>query len=275
MPIAMEETYLSRSGDKTSRKVKFVVTGSDDDAAVRAHAEANIPSTHDGLVFQKISGITQIADERWEVTGAYGQLTGRAAVVPEPEGGTASYSFSAQVEPKIEYFSRDRQKILPAGVHDLVNGPIGLQLADGRGRHAGIEVPAGPITDEITYEYPAAVIPSNYRSTVRGLIGGANNAAWLGEPAGTMRLVSVRAQITSESKQTISFGWAFRPKLDIKVGAVDLGPVDGWDFVWSLDETQILPGPDGEEIPIIVPYAGFVERLVPRVNFGLLALPSF
>ena len=279
MAVAMEETYLSRSGDSKGRKVDYIVTGTDDDAVALDYVEANAPSTHDGLVFRTVSRLTQQSDMRWIATCAYGKLFGTAAVLPEPASGTAAYSFSAIVEPErvlyspygVEGFPRK----YPANAPSFANGHIGLQLADGQGRHEGIEIPAGPVTDEVTYEYPAAVIPTNYRTTVRGLIGGVNDATFLGNPIGTTRLVGVRAQLTSDTKQSITFSFSYRRNQATRVGGYNLGTVEGWDFVWSYDETFTFSDPDGREVPVVGPKFVYVERLLPRVSMASLGLPSF
>lgn len=274
MTISMEERFKGRSGSRKNRVVEYLVRGSDDDALIRQWSENNAPSYHDSLALGEISDIKQISNSTWSVKAKYGPLDVKD--MPEPEPGTASYTFNMQVEPETFYYSSNRLARFPQTAPQIDNGAIGIQLADGRGRHAGITVPAGPVTDEITYEYPEAVIPDAYRNTVRSLIGGVNDSTWLGSPAGTMRFVSCSASITSEQKQSISFRFAYRPTETVTVGDFGLGSVDGWDFYWSTDETVILIDPNsGAEIPFISPRFVYLERLLPRVSFGTLSLPSF
>lgn len=276
MAIAMEEDYLGRSGNKNNRRLKFVVTGTDDDAAARAYVEANVPSTHDGLVARVVSNIEQLANERWRFTVDYGALS--LFDIPTADPGTASYTFFAQVEPEVFYYSVDRIGRWPSNAPNVVNGMVGIKPAHGGGLHAGIEVPAGPVTDRVTYEYPAAVIPQTYRNTVRSLIGRSNANTFLGSPPGTMRFVTCSASITSTGKQTIDFGFAYRSPQVVKIGNHNLGTVQGWDSVWSIDQETTLTGPDGREWPFVKPEFVYVERFVKQAPFGGtqgLGLPAF
>lgn len=279
MPVLGEEYYLGRSGSGAQRKLKFIVTGTDSDIAAKQWVEANAPSSHDGLAFTSVSGITQQSNTRWLVDANYGATSGTAAVVPEPESGTATYTFSAQVEPTVEYYSIEQVAKYPDNAPDNPNGLIGLQLAEGEGRFAGIEVPAGPITDEVTYEYPSAVIPASYRDTVRPLIGTVNDMTYLSAPPGSLRLISVRSSVTSDNKQSINFGFAYREnRTNVLIGQHTIPTLDGWDFIWSIDRTlcgTFTPtGGDAVEIITREPYIVYVERLCKRANFHSLDLPQ-
>ena len=272
MAIAMEEDYLGRSGDKLKRKLRFIVTGTDDDAAVRAHAEANVPSTHDGLVARNVSDIKQISDQRWSVVANYGGLS--LFDIPEPASGTASYTFQAYVEQETFYYTEDRIATYPAGAPDLAGPYVGIDTTGDTAEHRGIVVPAGPVTDRLTYEYPSATIPASYRTTVRGLLGGSNAGTFLGDVAGTRRLVSCTASITSSGKQTIDFGFAYRAPKARTIGSHNLGTVSGWDSVWSMDKLVIKTAPGFPDLPAPEPIVVYVERFVPRVDFTTLGLPA-
>lgn len=269
MAITVDERFRGRSGSSTSRRLEYLVKGTDDDALVLSNLNASVAATHNGLVLTNIT-IKQQGDETWYGTAVYGALNA-GSNIPEPESGTASYTFNAHVEPDVELYSQQQIARFPASAPKNLYGPIGISTAAG-GRHEGIQIPAGPVTDTITYEYPAAVIPGQYRSAVRASIGGVNNTTFLNNPAGTMRLVSVTASITSEEKQSITFSWAYRARRQVKVGDFDLGLVDGWDFFWSYDE-QVAVDFKGETSVFARPKYVYHERLIPRINFLSLGLP--
>ena len=74
MSIVMAEKYLGRSGNRLKRTLEFQVRGSDNDSLIRQHVENNAPFSHDGLVFNSITAIKQVASEIWLVSVDYGAL---------------------------------------------------------------------------------------------------------------------------------------------------------------------------------------------------------
>ncbi|GAH05174.1 unnamed protein product, partial [marine sediment metagenome] len=252
MAIEMEEDYLGRGGRGDRRFLRYNVTGTDDDGAVVDYVVSNAPTVHDGMSAREISSISQVADMRWIVTVSYGALDPSTIRTPEPD--TASYTFAYYAEPETFYFSVDRQKTVPDDFDLGVNGLIGVAYTrDEGGSYEGIDVPNGPVTDVITYEFPRAKIYSPYRKIVMELMGGVNDDVWLDGEAGTRRFVSCTSSITSSGGQTIEFGFAYRPtRKDVKRGDLELGDIEGWDFDWAATWTRagIFNIPQGDPVQV-------------------------
>lgn len=274
MTVLMKERYKGRSGGRFARKVEFLLWGTDDDGVAITHAENNAPAEHNALVLQKIDNLKQLGPELWSLTAFYGALD--LSTLEEPEPGTASYTFNARIEEETYFYSIERLAKLPEEAPEIVNGLIGGQLSGGQGRAVGITVPAGPVTDTVTYEFAQVVIPASYRETVLSMLGAVSNQTFLGHPPGTTRFVGVNSSITAESKQTIQFDFAYRPRRQLILGEHDFGIVDGWDFGWTVDDTVVKTDTGlGIEVPFVEPLFAYLERLLPRVDLNDLDLPEF
>lgn len=267
-----EEYYKGRSGTQNGYRHQYYVYDTNSDVTARSTAEAAAPGTHGGYVLRGATDVRQLSTDKWLVTVEYGALS--VIDIPEPDAGTATYTFSVRVEPETFFYSVNQIAKFPAGAPDLAGGLVGVRFNGSQGSHEGVTVPAGPVTDTITYEYPAAVIPLSYKNTVRALIGTSNSAAFLGEDPGSMRFVECDSTVTSTGKQTITFRFAHRPTRNLSIGGQAINNLPGWDSIHTIDEYKILADSTGREATIIYPLYVYQERFVPRSDFATLGLPA-
>ncbi len=268
MAATIKELFLGYSGSAKDRRIRYLVRDATDEDEAISLILATAPALRGGLVVVNASA-NEIGSGLFSGEALYGEATG----VPNPPSASATYTFNMQVEPETFLYSRNRISSSPGSAPSVINGMIGVELDESQGRWSGITVPAGPVTDEISYEYPAAVIPNSYRATVRSLLGKVANHVFLGEPAGTMRFVACSASVSSDSTQRISFKFANRQNRTEKLGDINLGTVDGWDFVWSYNDIETFN--DGNTvIAIPKPRFAYIERLLDRASFGPLGLPG-
>ena len=189
-----------------------------------------------------------------------------------PVVGSNVYTFNYRAVPELITKSLSTEQKAPETAPPT-GGLHNIQLNGTEAKVVGTVVPAGPVTDRLTYQYPAAVISSTYRSTVQSLMGKVNSQLYLGQDPGTMRFVGCSAAVRTDSDQTIVFEFAFRPRRDVTLGGLSLGTVDGWDFPWSYDIQELLDGAGGVKLVMPKPIHAYVDRLLARADFTTLGIP--
>lgn len=277
----VEERQHPYSGTNQRRYIELVVKGPDNFNEAYAALLNEIPAVYPGtsLVLTDPK-LDQQSDRIWFATADYQPLgPAYAAVVPPPEVGSATFTFNMRVEeetflhsfgdPNVEADGRGLLLKVPSDAPSVANGLLGLEFTRStrRARAQGITVPAGPVTHQMTYTYPSAVIPLNYQNLVLAMKGAVANGTWLGRPAGEMRLVGCSSSVTSNSTQSITFDWAMRENRAVKLGELDLGSVNGWDFYWAIEKPVLLTQGD-YKIPFPKPLFAYVERLLPYVTMS-------
>lgn len=195
-----------------------------------------------------------------------------------PASATASYTFNFRATARLFLHGLNAVRRVPSDAVDN-KGLLNVQRSPGAivAEHKGILVPVPTITDRITYQFPNPVISSAYRDGMRALFdeGGAiASGTFLGQPRGTMRIVECTSTVRSSGDQTITFGFAYLKNKQRMVGDIDLGTVNGHDVFWVHLVPLVLPGQGGKDELVQVTDAGYVEEVLPYVDFSAMGLPS-
>ena len=91
MPITVEEQFKSRfvtTGQNASVELRYVVMGTDDDAAAQSAVETEAPSSYSNLPRRSVR-VEPLATMLWDATAIYGSQTRADA----PETGESVYAF--------------------------------------------------------------------------------------------------------------------------------------------------------------------------------------
>ena len=269
MAINAKELFLGNAGDVKGRNLQYLVREAPTETEAIAEIIATAPALRDGLVLKNASA-KEIGFQMYKGAAIYAEAT----EVPRPDVSSSTYTFNLQVKSEVVFFSENRLQKIPANAPEVVGGRIGIEVDQTEGRWSGIEIPSGPITDEISFEYPNAVIPQSYRDTVRSYAGAVNSDTFLNQPPGSMRLLSVNASVTSDDRQTIAFGFGNREnRTSVVVGSHTIASLDGWDFFWTYDK-QTIVADAGTSMDIVFsePQFVYVERLLARKTFATLGI---
>lgn len=282
MPTTGEELLPRPGGDFKSltRKYGVFTDGSlTPEEDVFGWVDANAPGTINGLFLNNISLEETEAEDQWEATAHYDELSEPA---PPPASGTMEYRFNFQAQGGHFYQSLGTilyATVLGSNTDPTVvlarqfKGAINVVSDGGKLRCEGFQVDPPAETFTLSYYPVNAVVTEEYQQIVEGLCGKVNNYEFRGKPAGSLMLVRVSGGIRTNEDWQIEFGFGYVPNAtDIPVGNDILIPEkDGLDLLWAYygDEKD-----DDAKAIVKQPKSAYVERVWERGTFDELNLPS-
>lgn len=144
----------------------------------------------------------------------------------------------------------------------------------GRGWPRGVELRAPPETDYINIVIPNGSFTSAYRTTVESLLWKVNDDTFQDKPAGSVMLVRASARRNTDDTMHLAFGFSHRPNRPRTIGGVTTAAsVDGHDYVWDYCPPR-MEQEDGQIAAVFAVTFFYVERVWPRADLNLLALPE-
>ena len=140
----------------------------------------------------------------------------------------------------------------------------------------GCDIPPGNLSRQYTRKkvFLAAQINEAYIATLESLRNAVNDAPFYGLDAGEALLLGVSGRTIGDGTWEMQFRWAGQANRS-DFGIPETSPVidgidkQGWDYLWVLSE-------DDEDTSahalVKRPIAAYVERVMPRADFGLLGI---
>lgn len=261
MPVTVAEAWDSREttiSDDSTVELRYVIRGTDDDAAANSALLAESPVIYGGLI-RRTAHTERIAEDAWEGTVRYGEA---------PTAGDSSFSFDTG-----------------GGSQHLTQslGTIGAYAAPGRTapnfRGAigvtpdaveGIDVTVPVYHFSETHYIPAANVTGAYKAALFFLTGHVNGGFFKGFAAGEVLFLGASGSKRGAEDWEISFKFAASPNATgLSVGNITGIAKAGWDYLWVRYE-------DAEDTAakalVKRPVAAYVERVYPWGNFSSLGI---
>lgn len=266
---AITERATSRSGTigpDGTLELLYTVSGTEDDAAVRALVEATIPMTYAGLVFQNYHYKTE-GGGLWEITANYGK---RAPLTPQKTDDHDSYSFSCDTTGGTQKITQSLETVGSYGIGAAevpdFQGAIGVN----GDAVEGCEITVPSCQFSITVRLSADSVNLAYIATLYQLTGSINGTTWKGFPAGELLFLGASLSQRGQEDPEGTFKFAGQAnRTDFPVGEINIDSKWGWDYLWVRYGDDV----DGHTL-IKKPTFAYVERVYPVGDFSLLGIGS-
>ena len=248
------ESRITDDGKGDSLELAFAVTGTTDDAVVRAAVEAKSPATYLGLVRKEITCRPSGAGN-WEASARYQAEIRDSQYTFDTTGGT-------------QHITQSREtlgKYAPAGkTAPDCKGAIGVSPDSVDG--ADIVVPTYSFSE--THFIPEALVTPAYKAILFYLTGKVNNAPWHGFARGEVLFLGASGSNRGDGYWEISFRFSASPNMtNLQVGSITIPAKPGWAYVWfRYQDTS-----DAHQL-IKRPVAAYVERVYDEGDFTQIGI---
>lgn len=258
MTMEIFETFdsgKSVDGITSTYELRFIVTGTDDEADVLAAILSTAPTTWYSMRRMQIEaeplggGIWQVVvpyEGKNETT--YTFETGGATAHITQSLGTTRYAPSGATAP--DFF-----------------GAIGVNgdSVDG----VDVTIPTFNFTE--TYRFPGATVSGAYKMVLFNLTGKTNNATFRGLAAGEVLFLGASGTKTGIDDWEIAFKFAASPNVSglSLGGGITVTAKPGWDYLW----VRFADAEDTAAKALVKrPVAAYVERVYQAADFSLLGI---
>lgn len=261
MAITINEQFDSREStesiDSPSIDLKYQVTGTEDDVAVRTIVEATIPAFYLGLPFQSFH-LKPLGGGVWDVDVRYGKKeqkeTGDSSFSFDTGGGTTHITQS--LETVVKY--------APTGkTAPDFKGAINVTVDAVEG--TDITIPVYNFTE--THYIPSSLVTGAYKATLFALTGKVNNSTFKGFAAGEVLFLGASGSVRGTEDWEITFRFAASPNMTgIVIGDINAAK-KGWEFLW-------VRYADAEDADVLVkqPIAVYIEKVYEEADFSGLGI---
>jgi hypothetical protein len=263
----MIERFDSReitvSRDSPSGDLMYMVTGTEDELAVKTIVEATIPAFFYDLSYESYHMAHQ-GGGVWEVSVRY--------TLKKPnEKGDVTWSFDLSADTThITHSKQTIQRYAKSGeTAPDFKGAIGYDGESIQG--CDILVPTYKWTE--TYYPPIASLTVAYANLVYNLVGKTNNAIFRGKALGEVLLVGAQGGKKDEEKGEISFHFMASPNVTgLSIGDITGINKKGWEYLWVLFAEQEKDTSSNPPRLVKRPKAVYVERVYDSGDFSALGI---
>jgi hypothetical protein len=261
MPVIIER-YDSREitvgPENPSVELRYMVTGTEDDAQVMATVEATIPAIYGGLVFQDYH-ISHQGGGVWEVSVRYGKRepkqTGQSSFSFDTGGGTTHITQS---------LGTVAAYAAPGRTAPNFRGAIGVNNDSVEG--TDITIPVYNFKE--THYLPAGWVTPAYKATLFYLTGKVNGGPFKGFAPGEVLFLGASGSQRGFEDWEITFNFAASPNVTgLTVGQITGIVKKGWEYLWVRYEDAV----DADTL-VKQPVAAYVEQVYPYGDFSLLGI---
>jgi hypothetical protein len=262
MPITVYEHALSRESTvspSSSIDLRYTLSGSEDDAAIRSALDSAAPATYAGLTRESYTA-TPLGGGVWEGLARYSWV-----------GASSEYSFNTGGGSQ-----RITQSLSTMGAY----APSGLTAPDFQQAIGvtndsveGVDIPMPIYQFSETHYFAAALVTGTYKNTLYRMTPRFNNATWTrpsGESyaAGECLFLGARGSKQGDAPWAITFEFASSPNVTgLTVGTITGISKRGWDYLW----VRYVDDVDGFTL-IKRPAAVYVEQVYYPGDFSTLGI---
>ena len=263
--LELKERIDSRrfvTGERPSGELRYILTGTADDATARGYATANIPTSYDGLSLQSIDveplTVDEISDTGiWEISAKYG------IIQPISIGGEGDFTFETGGGTQHVTQGIAPPRSYPPGPPDF-GGAINVTKDSVDG--VDIEVPVYNFSE--THRIPDSTVTLGYRSTLFHMTKKVNNAPFKGLDAGECMFLGASGSRRGNEGWDITFRFAGSPnQSNLAVGTITNIEKKGWEYMWVLYEDDVA----GNQL-IKKPVKVFSHPMYHSGDFSLLGI---
>jgi len=258
MTLSISESWdsgRSIDGITQSYELRFIVTGSNDEAAVLAYVEAQAPTTYYGMRRMQVEA-EPLGAGVWQCVVPY---EGKNETVYTFETGGATAHITQSL-------ATSRFAAAGATAPDFY-GAIGVNgdSIDG----VDVTVPTFNFTE--TYRFPGSTVSGAYKLALFACTGKVNNASFRGFAAGECLFLGASGTKTGIDDWEIAFKFAGSPNVaSLSIGGgITVTNKQGWDYLW----VRFADAEDNAAKALVKrPVAAYVERVYPRADFSTLGI---
>lgn len=270
MPVTVSELATSRSrskGGTASTTLKYVVEGTDDDAAVFTAVDAARPSTYDGLPWETTT-IEPIDATAWKADVRYSAKANTAkaspgAAIPTPELPVFGFDTTGGTI----HITQARENIsnhVASGTAPNYKGAINV-TNDGV---AGVDIVHRVYSFTEQWMIAAGDV-ADLQSAAFSLTGKTNNATFRGLAAGECLFMGARGTRRADGDYEVEFQFAGSPnRTPDQIGDITFStPIKGWNVLWVRYKSTVDAGRT-----VQVPESAHVERVYDEGDFSTLGI---
>lgn len=262
MPVAVYEKWDSREttiSEDATVDLRFLIRGTDDDAAANVALLDASPVLYGGLVRQS-AHTERIAEDAWEGSVRYG--------IQEPKQ-TGDSSFSFDTGGGTQHIT---QALATVGAYSVSGPPPNFSGAIGATKDSveGVDITVPVYNFTETHYIDAALVTAGYKATLFHLTGTVNSAPFRGFNAGEVLFLGASGAKRGQEDWEITYRFAASPNVaGLTVGAMTGIEKRGWDYLWVRYEDV-----EDTEAQTLVkrPVAVYVEQVYPLGNFAGLGI---
>ena len=262
MAITIAEKLLSREttlAEKSQVQLLYLLTGSDDDAALMGVLSATAPATYGGLDRQSLN-LSQVGPHLWEGQAQYG-------VTESAQTGESSFSFEIGGGTQHVTQSKHTTPFAPEGesAGDL-DGAIGF---DGQ-KVQGVDLVVPVYQFAETHYLHNDLVTNTYKGLLFRLAGKTNSAAFKGCAAGECLFLGASGSKRGRGDWEITFKFAASPNVTgLTLGSITGIAKKGWEYLW----VRYADAKDDEANTILKrPAAVYVEKVYDEGDFSTLGI---
>ena len=262
MAVTVYEKWDSREttiAEDSSVDLRYVIRGTDDDAAANSALLAASPVLYGGLVRQS-AHTERIAEDAWEGSVRYGMLE-------PPETGDSSFSFDTGGGTQ-----HITQSLATVGAYSASGPPPNFKGAVGATRDSveGVDITVPVYNFSETHYIDAVLVTGAYKSALFSLTGTVNNAPFRGFAAGEVSFLGAAGSKRGQDDWEISYRFAASPNVvGLVVGDITGIAKRGWEYLWV--RYQDAEDTDAKML-VKRPVAVYVEQVYPYGNFAGLGI---
>lgn len=264
MAITMYEKFGSRQANETTgpgsrEQLRYVMYGTSNDLAIKAHLEANAPPTYDGLVAENYT-IEQVGPDLWDAVVSYVD----PARKQEAPLLVTSYTYDFDMSGGTFHISHGlavRSYPTSALSH---NGAINVR----HGSAEGIDIVVPMMRVSIRKRVPRAIITDAYLMILEGLAGKVNDAPFRGRAKGEVLFLGPSGTQGTEVDPEVSYQFMVsRNVTGLTIGTITGIEKKGHEYLWV----------DYEDDPAATglskkPRAVYVHQVYEYGDFSLLSI---
>jgi len=246
--------------ENDSAELTYLVTGTEDHVAARAHVLSNAPATINSLVLDTVRVEADALDDMWEATATYRQPNFSA---PEPESFQISFQAST-TQTHIE------KAIAQTKYGD--NAPdVGKLIGVTHDGVEGVDIQTPTLTVSYRYVKSSAFVTTSYIGELKGVVGTINDAYFKGAAAGEMLCTAVSGSTRDDGNWELDYQFAATENAtNIAIGnGITVDEKKGWDYLWVMYETA---EDDTAKALIKQPVGAYVAQVYPYTSFSVLGI---
>lgn len=269
MPVTVSELATSRSrskGGSESTTLKYVVQGTDDDAAVFTAIESARPSTYDGLPWETTT-IEPIDATAWRADVRYSTRANTAkaspgAAIPTPELPVFSFDTTGGTI-HITQSKANVSNHVASGTAPDYQGAINV-TDDGV---AGVDI-VHRVYSFTEQWVVAADDVADFQDAAYTLTGAVNNAPFRGFAAGECLFMGARGTRRADGNYEVELLFSVsKNRTGVAVGTITGIAVEGWNVLWARYKSTVDAGR-----VVQVPESAHVERVYDEGDFSTLGI---
>ena len=243
--------------------IYYIVSGTTDDAAAVAAAEAQAPVNFEGIPRKSASIADRMTETEWKIEVKYAhKQNGDSGDDTDDEEPQFNFDIS-QGSRHIVTSIRQKAKI-PS------NEPDSLGINDGEG--ADIICPVCTISE--THWFRPSKITTAWKKKVATMVGKINGSAFWGYNAGELLFTGcsgTRTGDSSKDKWQITFRFAVQENQSVKIGSLGTISKRGWDLLWVRYVKDIVSNGNKKGV-YSIPKAAYAEQVYEEANFKSLGI---